>query len=428
MIAIARRYEDAGEPLEDLVQVGAIGLIQAIDRFDPGRGVQLSTYAIPTIEGEIRRHLRDRGGTIRLPRRLQEARSRVMRIREELTARLGRPPTEAELAQASGLPASQVAEAAAAGRARVPLPLPDGSDGSDGTAVAVVDGGLAASEDRVLLADGLAALDDRERKVLHLRFSGGLSQTQIAAEVGLSQAHVSRILRDALAKLRHTFDEPVSERSEAPEPPAAISPRERPISPDQRTNRGAGRGLSPRSRPPTLGQMATPEKTRSLDEYLDLPYRIVLSRDEDADGERSWVARVEELDGCEARGASADDAAGGVRDAMERWIAPALARGRSIPLPRGEATHSGRLLLRMSPALHADLARMADRDDISLNQLITGVLADAASPDGAGGDAPRDGSPAAPGRTWTWMLALNVAVVVLAGIAAVVLLVLAWQS
>ncbi len=103
VIAIARRYEHCGEPLEDLVQVGAIGLIHAIDRFDPSRGVQLSSFAIPTIEGEIRRELRDRGGTIRLPRSVQQARARVFHDRDELEAQLGRAPTSEELEAATGL-------------------------------------------------------------------------------------------------------------------------------------------------------------------------------------------------------------------------------------------------------------------------------------------------------------------------------------
>ena len=414
VIAIARRYEHCGEPLEDLVQVGAIGLIHAIDRFDPARGAQLSSFAIPTIEGEIRRELRDRGGTIRLPRSVQQARARILHDRDELAAQLGRAPTNDELAAATGLPQEAVEEALQAGSAMAPALLAD-----DGGAV---DGQLDTSEDRVLLAGGFAALDDRERRVLHLRFYGGLSQTEIAAQVGLSQAHISRIIRDALAKLRDQLAEaPAANGEAAISPgPAAISRPEPVVQPQH---------LASAPATPTIAAM-TSQPARSLDEYLDLPYHLAIARDGEAAGGEAWVARVEELDGCVARGSTPQEAAANVRAALESWIAPALARGQNVPVPRTPTTHSGRLLLRMAPSLHAELARAAEREEVSLNQFVSSALAGAVGWRGGGGGLSRD-EPAGSGasqRTWTPGLVANAAIVAIAGVVAIVLLVIALQS
>ncbi len=414
VIAIARRYEHCGEPLEDLVQVGAIGLLHAIDRFDPARGTQLSSFAIPTIEGEIRRELRDRGGTIRLPRSTQEARTRVLRSRDELAAQLGRTPDDGELAAATGLTADAVAAALQAGWAIAPVPLAE-HDGAGSAEPAAVDERLDASEDRVLLAGGFAALDERERRVLHLRYFEGLSQTQIATQVGLSQAHISRIIRDALAKLRDQLDVPADEPSISP-PSAAISPARAEASEER---------LASQPSAPTIAAMASP--ARSLDDYLDLPYHFAIARDEDAAGDDAWVARVEELEGCEARGRTPQEAAANVRGALEAWIAPALARGQQIPAPRAAATHSGRLLLRMAPTLHAELARAAEREDVSLNQFVSSALAGAVGWRAAASPEPGD-QPARPGRVWTPALIVNAAVVAIAAIVAIVLLVIALNS
>ena len=414
VIAIARRYEHCGEPLEDLVQVGAIGLIHAIDRFDPARGVQLSSFAIPTIEGEIRRELRDRGGTIRLPRNVQQARARVLHERDELEAQLGRAPTSEELGAATGLAKEDVEDALQAGSAMAPAPLAD-----DGAAV---DGKLDTSEDRMLLAGGFAALDDRERRVLHLRFYAGLSQTEIATQVGLSQAHVSRIIRDALAKLRDQLSEPPAQNGEpvvspddaaiSPQPPVVISP-----------------SLASPPPAPTIAAMTT-RPARSLDEYLDLPYHLAIARDDEASGAEAWVARVEELDGCVARGATPQEAVANVRAALEAWIAPALARGQAVPVPRAPAKHSGRLLLRMEPSLHAELARAAEREEVSLNQFVSNALAGAVGWRGGAGVVSGDdrARSAAPERAWTPGLVANAAVVAIAAIIAIVLLVIALQN
>jgi RNA polymerase sigma-B factor len=204
--ALARRYANRGERLEDLVQVGAIGLIEAIDRFDPERGSDLVSFAVPTITGEIRNHLRDRTTVVRIPRRVGQLNVRVRAETESLAARLRRAPTLSELARETGVGERDVAEAIQTEQARAPLPLPSGNGDEGGTEAAiVVDGVYAPSEDRLLLAAGFRALDARQRRILHLRFFAGLSQAEIASEVGLSQMQVSRLIRASLERLRGTL-------------------------------------------------------------------------------------------------------------------------------------------------------------------------------------------------------------------------------
>lgn len=200
--ALARRYTRQGESLEDLVQVGAVGLIEAVDRFDPERGGDLVGFAVPTITGELKHHLRDRTGTIRVPRRLQELTRRLEPQRQELAARLSRPPTVSELAREAGVCEQDVMDAIHTQRARAlsPLPATDGSSNVDRGVV--VDGGFDSCEDRLLLAAGFRTLAERERRILHLRFYGGLSQAEIAREVGLSQIQVSRLIRSSLERMR----------------------------------------------------------------------------------------------------------------------------------------------------------------------------------------------------------------------------------
>lgn len=206
--ALARRYDHCGEQLEDLVQVGSIGLIEAIDRFDPEHGSDLASFAIPTITGEIRNHLRDRAATVRVPRRFAELTLRLRAPRETLSARLSRLPTVSELARESGLREGEVADAIRSESARTPLPLSAAED-DDGTTddVIAVDGGFDSSDDRLLLAAGFKTLGERERRILHLRFYAGLSQVEIAREVGLSQVQVSRLIRASLARMRGALDE-----------------------------------------------------------------------------------------------------------------------------------------------------------------------------------------------------------------------------
>jgi RNA polymerase sigma-B factor len=205
--SLARRYANRGEQLEDLVQIGAIGLIKAIDRFDPARGVALTTYAMPTIIGEIKRHFRDRGWAVRVPRGLQELGMRLARIVEQLTVELERSPTVAELAKAAGVGEEEVLEALESSRAyaAVPLGAPGDGDDEDGDPMdsfGVEEPAYEVSEDRALLAPGFVVLDQRERRIVLLRFYAGLTQSQIAQRIGISQMHVSRLIRRSLEKIR----------------------------------------------------------------------------------------------------------------------------------------------------------------------------------------------------------------------------------
>lgn len=206
--SLARRYAYRGEPLDDLVQIGAIGLIKAIDRFDLDRGVELTTYATPNIIGEIKRHFRDKGWSVRVPRGLQELNVKLSRLVEELSVELGHSPTIAELAKASGAQEEEVVEALESGRAYTSLSLSTGGIGEDGEEVDPLDAigteedAYEISENRAVLAPGFRALDHRERAILHLRFFKGLTQSQIAAQVGISQMYVSRLIRRSLEKIR----------------------------------------------------------------------------------------------------------------------------------------------------------------------------------------------------------------------------------
>ncbi len=207
---LARRYAERGEPLDDLIQVGTIGLIKAIDRFDPSRGYKLASFATPTILGEIRRHFRDRSWSVRVPRGLQEARAQIAHTVDDLSARNGRSPSVREIAEASGLPVDEVLDALAAGSAQRPAPLSSpGGEGEDeeGISVGVDEAGYEQAEARATLDAGLADLPARERVILHLRFEEGLTQSQIAARVGVSQMHVSRLIRRALETLRERAGE-----------------------------------------------------------------------------------------------------------------------------------------------------------------------------------------------------------------------------
>jgi RNA polymerase sigma-B factor len=205
--SLARRYVHCGESLEDLVQVGSIGLIEAIDRFDPARGSDLVSFAIPTITGEIKKHLRDRCTVVRMPRRLMELALVLRPTRELLVARLQRPPTLSELAQEMGVREADVAQALETERARVPLWLStDGGGAAELEEAIAVEDAFDVSEERLVLAAGFRTLAERERRILHLRFFGGLSQAEIASEVGLSQIHVSRLIRDSLERMRAALD------------------------------------------------------------------------------------------------------------------------------------------------------------------------------------------------------------------------------
>jgi len=204
--SLARRHSMRGEQYEDLVQVGCIGLIKAVDRFDLERRVDFGAFAIPNVAGEIKRYIRDRGWPIRVPRRLQELRPGLCACSAQLSAKLARPPTISEISELSGVAEPEVAAALATERIQSPVSLScvsgDEDDEGPDDLAGVLDGGYERGEQRALLAAGFRALDARERRVLHLQFFAGLSQPQVAREVGISQIHVSRLSRRALVKLR----------------------------------------------------------------------------------------------------------------------------------------------------------------------------------------------------------------------------------
>jgi len=206
----ARRFRNRGEPFEDLVQVGTIGLIKSIDRFETERGVEFSTYATPTIIGEIKRHFRDKGWTIRVPRRLQELRMQISTATTALTQELSRAPTPTELAGRIGCPVEDVIEGIESSNAYTTLSL-DAGDSSDGGAftmldtMGVDDAGLEHVELRESIRPLLERLPPREKNILMLRFFRNMTQSQIAAEVGVSQMHVSRLLARTLDHLREAL-------------------------------------------------------------------------------------------------------------------------------------------------------------------------------------------------------------------------------
>jgi RNA polymerase sigma-B factor len=316
--SVARRYARGGEPVDDLVQVGAIGLIKAVDRYEPTRGRSLRAVAVPAIEGEIRHHLRDRTHLVRPPQPVLELAARVRRAQVELGAREGRLPSPAEVAEAVGATEEDVAQALQARAPAVPLEPAHAPAAPDDLA-----------DERALLEAGMSVLSQRERRILELRYYEDRSQSEIAREVGLSQAQVSRLIRRAVERMR-----------------AAV-----------------------------------------------------------VDGEDAAYPREEMA----------------TREAEER-----------APQQQQQSTHSGRLLVRMPQTLHAELARVAEREGVSLNTLITGALASAVSwregsIDGldvvdaeAGTEQPRQRP------RWTSIaLAANLVVVVLAAIVAIVLLIIA---
>ncbi len=221
--SLARRYAYRGEQLDDLVQIGAIGLIKAIDRFDMTRGVELTTYATPNIIGEIKRHFRDKGWAVRVPRGLQELSVQLSKLVEQLTVQLSRSPTIAEIAKEAGVEEELVLEAIESGRAYSSVSLSAGAIGDeDGDldpleTIGTVEHQYEISEDRAMLEPGFRVLDERERRILHLRFFEGLTQSQIAAQIGISQMHVSRLIRRALEKIREEIDEDDDEAQSAAE-------------------------------------------------------------------------------------------------------------------------------------------------------------------------------------------------------------------
>ena len=216
----ARRFRNRGEPYEDLVQVGTIGLLKSIDRFDLGREVEFSTYATPTIIGEIKRHFRDKGWAIRVPRRLQELRMQIGSASAELTQGLGRSPTPRELAEQIGCSVEDILEGIESSNAYSTLSLDAGDDSEDGAsmldAIGVDDESLEQVEIRESIKPLLDRLDAREKRILLLRFFKNMTQSQIAEEIGVSQMHVSRLLTRTLEQLRTSLGADDGENQGAP--------------------------------------------------------------------------------------------------------------------------------------------------------------------------------------------------------------------
>ncbi|HEB12685.1 MAG TPA: SigB/SigF/SigG family RNA polymerase sigma factor [Actinobacteria bacterium] len=205
---LARRFKNRGEPLEDLIQVGTIGLIKAIDRFDTGREVEFTTYATPTIVGELKRYFRDKGWAIRVPRRLQELNLQINQKISNLTQELRRTPTINEIAKKVGVTPEDVIEAMETSEAYNFISLDGDLSSESGESFSLLeyigedDKRLASLEDRASLAAALKDLSPQEQKILYLRFFRGLTQTEIAGELDISQMHVSRLLRRTLQILR----------------------------------------------------------------------------------------------------------------------------------------------------------------------------------------------------------------------------------
>ena len=210
----ARRFRNRGEPFEDLVQVGTIGLIKSIDRFDLDRGVEFSTYATPTIIGEIKRHFRDKGWAIRVPRRLQELRMQIGTTTGELTQVLGRSPTPRELAEAIGCSVEEIVEGIESSNAYSTLSLDATDDAAEDGGISLLDmmglddEELEQIEIRESIKPLIEALPSREKRILLLRFFKNKTQSEIAVEIGVSQMHVSRLLSRTLQQLRTSMQDP----------------------------------------------------------------------------------------------------------------------------------------------------------------------------------------------------------------------------
>lgn len=213
---VARRFGNRGEPHDDLVQVATIGLIKALDRYDPGRGSEFASFATPTIEGEIKQWFRDKGPMVRTPRRLQELRHAIRRAAAELTHELGRPPNNAELASRTGATEDDVRAALESAEAyrtvSLDVPAQRGPEADSGGLTFAdrfgsEDAALETVENRAALKPLLTRLTERERRIITMRFFEGMTQTQIATELGISQMHVSRLLTRSLERLREGMDD-----------------------------------------------------------------------------------------------------------------------------------------------------------------------------------------------------------------------------
>jgi RNA polymerase sigma-B factor len=345
--ALARRYAGPDTELDDLVQVGAVGLIKASDRFDPGKGVAFATFATPTIEGEIRHHLRDRGTAMRIPRHLQRLGRRIHQCREELAVKLGRSPTIAEVAAALQVSEDEVERALAAERARDSVPLAAEADAPRAT-----EEPSSGSDNRLTLASSMRTLDDRERRIIYLRFHADKTERQIARQMGISQAHVSRLLSGALTKLRDGLNDGGDTTAQpviSPDSEAGTRPNQ-PQKHEKRQTGASGKGRRP-------------------EPVADAELRAAIER---------WLAS-------ERRGSEPPN--GGTAETSESSEAPhppqppETSKGPATGTDRKPvSTHSGRFLVRMPSTLHQQLAQAAEREQVSLNRFVTDALATTVSP------------------------------------------------
>ena len=198
---LANKFKNRGEPLDDLMQVGYLGLLKAIDRFDPERGLEFTTFATPTILGEIKRHFRDKGWSVRVPRRLQELSAKVNQATDKLTNELQRSPKVEEIAEYLDVTVDEVLEAMESSSAytSVPIEAPGASDSDD-------DNELDFTDDRLVIEEAIRDFSPREREVIELRFVKGMTQIEIAKKLGISQVQVSRLLRRTLRKIQDKID------------------------------------------------------------------------------------------------------------------------------------------------------------------------------------------------------------------------------
>ena len=328
---LAHRHRRVGAEQDDLIQAGSVGLLNAIERYDRRRGEEFAAFAVPTIVGEMKRHIRDRTGTLRLPRPLQEAGARLPKARAELTSRLGRTPTDGEVAAELDIDSDDLAYLDGAGRVRA-FPDPDlllvrSANGADE---------LDLTDDRLQLAAAFRALDSADQEVLHLRYVKDLSRKEAANQLRISQGQLSRRTQAALGALRAQIELVSSGKA---------TPASAPVG-----------------------------RSKSRDPSAERP-------------ERSTKARP-------------------------------------------KAGRSGRLVLRMPPSLHGELAKAAQKEAVSLNTFITNTLS--AAVDGPEAQ-PRDGKHASASRTAgrRWLRAAfvaNIVIVVAVGVVALILLVAAWQQ
>ena len=386
--SIARRYAGRGESLEDLAQVGAIGLVKAGNRFDESRGVAFASFAAPVIEGEIRHYLRDKSSVMRIPRDLQRTSGELRRRRGELAAAIGRSPTIAELAAALHIDEEQVEGALRAELAREAVPL--SSDAESGRPMTPIS--TAAARTGLRSPDACACSTSASASSSFLRFFADMTERQIGRELGVSQAQVSRLLSGALAQLRAELARASNDASVADNTmKSATSPASSSDPTPKHARKGAGGRTGKRQPAAKIGDV--PASPEDVEHYLDLPYTVaVQSEGEDP----RWNATVEELPGCSSAGGTPDEAVKLLRGAMESWLSAALAQGREIPLPgdrtgkqRAASSHSGRFLVRMPGALHAQLASAAEREHLSLNRFVVKGLE--ASLSSAAADQPSPG-------------------------------------